>query len=195
MTRRPLPARLRAWHLVAGTVLLAVLAAGSLFVGVSDLTPAGLLDGRPEEVRVLVDEAIDYFELGDLADRHLDQLSGGRRQRAYVAMVLCQDTDYVLLDEPLNNLDMRHAVHMMRRPRRMADDYGKTVVMVVHDINFASCHSDTILAMKDGSMIAQGTTADSHRPAGDRLRPAGADRTRHSPPGLTGGQTPPPSVR
>ncbi|MFI6456167.1 ABC transporter ATP-binding protein [Streptosporangium amethystogenes] len=112
----------------------------------------------------LVDEAIDYFELGELADRHLDQLSGGQRQRAYVAMVLCQDTDYVLLDEPLNNLDMRHAVHMMRRLRRMADDYGKTVVMVVHDINFASCHSDTIVAMKDGSVIAQGTTAEMMTP-------------------------------
>src|SRR5690606_5466437 len=83
-----------------------------------------------------------------LADRQLDQLSGGQRQRAHVAMVLCQDTDYVLLDEPLNNLDMRHAVHMMRRLRRMADDFGKTVVLVVHDINFASCHSDTIVAMK-----------------------------------------------
>lgn len=112
----------------------------------------------------LVDEAIDYFELGDLADRHLDQLSGGQRQRAYVAMVLCQDTDYVLLDEPLNNLDMRHAVQMMRRLRRMADDYDKTVVMVVHDINFASCHSDTIVAMRNGSVIAQGTTAEMMTP-------------------------------
>ncbi|WP_067172019.1 iron ABC transporter ATP-binding protein [Microtetraspora niveoalba] len=112
----------------------------------------------------LVDEAIDYFELGDLADRHLDQLSGGQRQRAYVAMVLCQDTDYVLLDEPLNNLDMRHSVQMMRRLRRMADDYGKTVVMVVHDINFASCHSDTIVAMKRGSVIARGTTAEMMTP-------------------------------
>jgi len=112
----------------------------------------------------LVDEAIDYFELGDLADRQLDQLSGGQRQRAHVAMVLCQDTDYVLLDEPLNNLDMRHAVHMMRRLRRMADDFGKTVVLVVHDINFASCHSDTIVAMKDGAVIAQGSTADMMTP-------------------------------
>lgn len=112
----------------------------------------------------LVDEAIGYFELDDLADRQLDELSGGQRQRAHVAMVLCQDTDYVLLDEPLNNLDMRHSVQMMRRLRRMADDYGKTVVMVVHDINFASCHSDTIVAMKHGSVIAQGTVAEMMTP-------------------------------
>src|SRR5690606_40224722 len=102
--------------------------------------------------------------LTDLADRHLDQLSGGQRQRAFVAMVLCQDTDYVLLDEPLNNLDMRHSVHMMRRLRRMADDYGKTVVIVVHDINFASCHSDTIVAMKHGRVLAQGPTAEMMTP-------------------------------
>ena len=111
-----------------------------------------------------VDEAMRYFELTDLADRHLDQLSGGQRQRAFVAMVLCQDTDYVLLDEPLNNLDMRHSVHMMRRLRRMAADYGKTVVLVVHDVNFASCHSDTIVAMKNGAVIAQGPTAEMMTP-------------------------------
>jgi iron complex transport system ATP-binding protein len=117
-----------------------------------------------EQDLALVDEAIGYFELDDLADRHLDQLSGGQRQRAYVAMVLCQDTDYVLLDEPLNNLDMRHSVQMMRRLRRMADDYAKTVVMVVHDINFASCHSDAIVAMKHGKVIAQGTTEEMMTP-------------------------------
>ncbi|GGM91841.1 ABC transporter permease [Thermopolyspora flexuosa] len=112
----------------------------------------------------LVDEALRYFELTDLADRHLDQLSGGQRQRAFVAMTLCQDTDYVLLDEPLNNLDMRHSVQMMRRLRRMAEDYGKTVVIVVHDINFASCHSDVIVAMKHGRVIAQGPTAEMMTP-------------------------------
>lgn len=112
-----------------------------------------------------VDRAIEHFELTDLAHRHLDQLSGGQRQRAYVAMVLCQDTDYVLLDEPLNNLDMRHSVQMMRRLRRLADEFAKTVVLVVHDINFASCHADTIIAMKNGTVIAQGDTAAMMSPA------------------------------
>ena len=111
-----------------------------------------------------VERAIDFLNLGALQHRFLDELSGGQRQRAFVAMVLCQDTDYVLLDEPLNNLDMRHSVHMMRRLRRMADDYGKTVVIVVHDINFASCHSDTIVAMKNGKVIAQGPTAEMMTP-------------------------------
>jgi iron complex transport system ATP-binding protein len=112
----------------------------------------------------LVDEAISWFELEAFADRHLDQLSGGQRQRAYVAMVLCQGTDYVLLDEPLNNLDMRHAVQMMRMLRRMAAELGKTVVLVVHDINFASCYSDRIVAMREGRVVADGPTAELMQP-------------------------------
>ena len=72
-------------------------------------------------------------------------------------MVLCQDTDYVLLDEPLNNLDMKHSVSMMRLLRRAADELGKTVVLVLHDINFASCYSDHIVAMKNGKVACQGS--------------------------------------
>ncbi|UNX53358.1 ABC transporter ATP-binding protein [Georgenia sp. TF02-10] len=108
------------------------------------------------EDRRHVAAAMDYLELGPLAGRYLDELSGGQRQRAFVAMVLCQDTDYVLMDEPLNNLDMRHAVTMMKLLRRTADELGKTVVLVVHDINFASCYSDHIVAMKDGRVLCQG---------------------------------------
>lgn len=99
-----------------------------------------------------VDEALEYLHLQELADRFLDELSGGQRQRAYIAMVLCQDTPYILLDEPLNNLDMAHAVTMMKLLRRMVDERGKTVVVVLHDINFASCYADHIVAMKDGQV-------------------------------------------
>ena len=103
-----------------------------------------------------VDEAIGFLNLGDLAERFLDELSGGQRQRAFVAMVLAQDTDYVLLDEPLNNLDMKHAVAMMQLVRNAADKLGKTVVVVLHDINFASCYADHIVAMRDGRLAMQG---------------------------------------
>ncbi len=105
-----------------------------------------------------IDEAIEYLELGDYQHRHLDELSGGQRQRAYVAMVMCQDTEYVLLDEPLNNIDMRHAVGMMQLLRRAADEKGKTIVVVLHDINFASCYSDHIIAMRAGKLAYQGTS-------------------------------------
>ena len=75
-------------------------------------------------------------------------------------MVLCQDTDYVLLDEPLNSLDMKHSVGMMKMLRRAADELGKTVVIVLHDINFASCYSDQIIAMKDGRIVHHGPPTD-----------------------------------
>ncbi|WP_448632261.1 MULTISPECIES: iron ABC transporter ATP-binding protein [Pseudomonas fluorescens group] len=107
--------------------------------------------------RVHIEQAITHLNLQDFADRFLDEISGGQRQRAFVAMVLCQDTDYVLLDEPLNNLDMPHAVAMMRQLRQAVDTLGKTVVTVLHDINFASCYSDYIIAMCDGKVAAEGT--------------------------------------
>ncbi|QYN46105.1 ABC transporter ATP-binding protein [Gilliamella sp. ESL0405] len=103
-----------------------------------------------------IHRALEFLNLTEYKDRFLDELSGGQRQRAYVAMVLCQDTEYVLLDEPLNNLDMKHAVSMMKQLRRAADELGKTIVIVIHDINFASVYSDYILAMKEGKLIYQG---------------------------------------
>ncbi len=105
---------------------------------------------------VHINRALEFLNLTEYKDRFLDELSGGQRQRAYVAMVLCQDTEYVLLDEPLNNLDMKHAVTMMKQLRRAADELGKTIVIVIHDINFASVYSDYILAMKDGELVYQG---------------------------------------
>lgn len=101
-------------------------------------------------------KALRYLDLEPLAGRFLDELSGGQRQRAFIAMVLCQDTEYILLDEPLNNLDVKHAVAMMKLFRRTADEFGKTIVLVLHDINFASCYSDRIVAMRNGRVVHQG---------------------------------------
>ncbi|PZM92264.1 MAG: iron ABC transporter ATP-binding protein [Actinobacteria bacterium] len=115
-----------------------------------------------------IDRAISYLNLEGLAHRYLDELSGGQRQRAFVAMVLCQDTDYLLLDEPLNSLDMKHSLEMMRLLRRAVDELGKTVVLVLHDINFASCHSDHIIAMRDGVVVRQGSPAELMEPAAMR---------------------------
>lgn len=107
-----------------------------------------------------VEEAIDYMELRDMQDKFLDELSGGQRQRAHIAMVIAQDTEYILLDEPLNNLDMRHSVSIMKTLRRLVNEMGKTIVIVIHDINFASCYSDNIVALKDGKIVKQGPTCD-----------------------------------
>ena len=103
-----------------------------------------------------ITEAIDFLNLDELEDRYLDQLSGGQRQRAYVAMVLAQDTEHVLLDEPLNNLDMRHSVQMMGRLRDAARELGRTIVVVLHDINFAAHYADHIIAMKNGGVVEAG---------------------------------------
>ncbi|MEM7799151.1 MAG: ATP-binding cassette domain-containing protein [Chloroflexota bacterium] len=107
-----------------------------------------------------INRAIAYMQLEHLTDRFLDQMSGGQRQRAFVAMTLCQDTDYILLDEPLNNLDMKHSVQIMQILRRLVDELGKTIVLVLHDINFASCYSDQIIALKEGQLIKQGSVSE-----------------------------------
>lgn len=107
-----------------------------------------------------VDQAIDYMELETMQHSFIHQLSGGQRQRAFIAMVIAQDTDYILLDEPLNNLDMKHSVQIMKVLRRLVKDMGKTVLLVIHDINFASCYSDDIVALKNGHIVAQGTTEE-----------------------------------
>lgn len=107
-----------------------------------------------------IDQAIGWMNLEDLRDRFLDEMSGGQRQRAFVAMVLAQDTEYVLLDEPLNNLDVSHSHAMLQTLRRAADELGKTIVIVVHDINYASCWADRIVAMKDGRVHAIGTPSE-----------------------------------
>lgn len=115
------------------------------------------------EDRRHIDRALEYLNLTGFAERYVDELSGGQRQRVFIAMVMAQDTDYVLLDEPLNNLDMKHSVEMMRLLSRMAHELGKTVILVIHDINFASCYSDRMLAMKDGKLIHEGAPEDIMR--------------------------------
>lgn len=107
-----------------------------------------------------IDEALRYLGLVELQDEPIDTLSGGQLQRAYIAMVFAQDTDYILLDEPLNNLDMNYAVQMMKTLKRLVEEHGKTVVIVLHDINFASSYADEIVAMKDGKIFRRGVTDD-----------------------------------
>lgn len=113
-----------------------------------------------KEDEKFVEDALSYMKLTDIQDKYIDELSGGQRQRAYIAMILAQDTDYILLDEPLNNLDMKHSAEMMRMLRQMVNDFGKTIVIVIHDINFASCYSDTIVALKDGKLVNHTSTEE-----------------------------------
>lgn len=117
-----------------------------------------------KEDEMIISKYIDFLDLGDLENRYLDELSGGQRQRAYVAMVLCQETEYVLLDEPLNNLDVARSVQMMKHLRHAANEFGRTILTVIHDINFAAQYSDRICAMKNGQIAAFGAVEDIMKP-------------------------------
>ena len=116
--------------------------------------------GRSPEDRAQIEHAIELLDLEAVRGRFLDELSGGQRQRAFVAMALAQHTDHLLLDEPLNNLDPRHAVTLMRLLRRLADERRMTVVVVLHDINVAAQYADDIVAMRDGRVEHHGPVAE-----------------------------------
>ncbi|APV36826.1 MULTISPECIES: ABC transporter ATP-binding protein [Acinetobacter] len=113
------------------------------------------------EDKQIIDDAIDFLGLDSLRHCYLDQLSGGQRQMAFLAMVIAQQTDILLLDEPLNNLDMKHAVQLMRALRRLCDEQGRTVIVVIHDINFAANYSDHIVALKQGQVCFSGSVEQS----------------------------------
>lgn len=117
--------------------------------------------GQPTaEDQQKVQEILERFELEPLAERFLSTLSGGQRQRVLIAMIVCQDTPFLLLDEPLNNLDMYHAGRLMRELRTLSHSQQKTVVIVLHDINQAAQFADTVVTMKAGEVMAVGRPAD-----------------------------------
>ena len=103
---------------------------------------------------------MELTQVAEFAERPLERLSGGQRQRAWIAMVLAQDTPLVLLDEPTTYLDLSHSVELLALIRRLADDMGRTVVMVLHDLNLAARFSDQLVVMKGGEVQAAGTPAE-----------------------------------
>ncbi|MBF0785664.1 ATP-binding cassette domain-containing protein [Muribacter muris] len=110
--------------------------------------------------RTIVQQALERFDLTPFADRFLAELSGGQRQRAFIAMIFCQQTQYILLDEPLNNLDMFHARALMQLLRQLTDELNLTTIMVVHDINIAAAYADNIVAMQQGRIAKIGSPAE-----------------------------------
>lgn len=117
--------------------------------------------GRPTETdHEKVEAALKIFDLTDIAHRFIDELSGGQRQRVLVAMAFAQDTECLLLDEPLNNLDMHYARDLMRQLRDLADSHDKTIVVVLHEINYAASHADRIVALKNGELAASAAPSE-----------------------------------
>lgn len=117
----------------------------------------GVLTAADHQV---VDEALDFLGMGALRHVYIDELSGGQRQMAFLAMTIAQQTPVLLLDEPLNNLDMKHAVQIMSAIRRLCEQQRRTVIVVIHDINFAANYSDYMVALKQGQLYCCGRTEE-----------------------------------
>ena len=105
----------------------------------------------------VVAEALAWTGLSDLADRPVDTLSGGQRQRAWISMALAQGTDLLLLDEPTTYLDLSHQIDVLELVARLHAERGRTVVVVLHDLNLAARYAQRLVAMKDGALVTSGT--------------------------------------
>ena len=112
----------------------------------------------------MINKAISYMELESMENKFIDELSGGQRQRAYIAMIIAQDTDYVLFDEPTNNLDIYHSINTMKIARKLCYELGKTIILVLHDINYAAFYSDYICIFKNGKISEFGEVKDVIKP-------------------------------
>ncbi len=109
------------------------------------------------EDEAVVAEALRWTDMGDLADRPVDELSGGQRQRAWISMALAQGTDLLLLDEPTTYLDLSHQIDVLELVARLHAERGRTVVVVLHDLNLAARYAQRLVAMRDGVLVASGT--------------------------------------
>jgi len=108
----------------------------------------------------VVAEALAWTDLAGLAERPVDELSGGQRQRAWISMALAQGTDLLLLDEPTTYLDLAHQIDVLELVGRLHAERGRTVVVVLHDLNLAARHAQRLVAMKDGELVMSGTPAE-----------------------------------
>jgi iron complex transport system ATP-binding protein len=112
---------------------------------------------RDEEVTA---EVLAMMELEEFAGRHFDHLSGGEQQQVLIARALVQGADVLLFDEPTNNLDLRHQLHIMRIIRTIAHDKQMISVLAIHDLNLAAAFSDSVIVIHDGAIFAAGRPSD-----------------------------------
>ena len=126
-------------------------------VGYGRLAHRKFAHQNKEEDEKYIERALKAASLEDLRKCNISELSGGQRQRAWIAMALAQNTKILLLDEPTTYLDIKYQIDILRLVRSLNEEYGMTIVMVLHDINQAAYYSDCIAAMKHGKIIASGT--------------------------------------
>jgi len=116
----------------------------------------GLLQSHTAEDRKAVDDVLRLLKLEELKNRWLSELSGGEKQRVYIARALVQDTPYILLDESLSQLDINHQLEIMALLREIHNTQGKTVLIVSHNLNLAANYADRLIFLKDGELLAEG---------------------------------------
>ena len=115
-----------------------------------------LISRNVEEDKAAVDWAIECTNLQDIRDRHLENLSGGQRQRVWIAMALAQKSEILCLDEPTTYLDIYYQIELLEIVKKLNEEHGLTIVMVLHDMNQAIKYSDHIILMKDGQVLTEG---------------------------------------
>ncbi|GLB60917.1 Fe(3+)-citrate import ATP-binding protein YfmF [Cytobacillus sp. NCCP-133] len=120
----------------------------------------GLLSKNTKIDHEMVDWALDATRMHDFAERPLDALSGGQRQRAWIAMALCQGTDLLLLDELTTYLDLAHQIEVLQLLRELNGEYGRTILMVLHDLNQAARYADYLISISNGKIYREGTPKD-----------------------------------
>lgn len=113
-----------------------------------------------KEDKEIIRWSIEVTGMNDFADRPVDQLSGGQRQRAWIAMALAQQTDILFLDEPTTFLDMAHQLEVLMLLKKLNEEEGRTVIMVVHDLNHATRYAHHMVAIKQGKIVAEGAPED-----------------------------------
>ena len=117
----------------------------------------GLLGLTADKDIALANEAMVFTGIDHLAERRLDQLSGGECQRVFIARAICQSPQIILLDEPTASLDLAHQVRLMDLMQRLKDEKGVTVVMVSHDVNLAAMYGDNLLLLRNGQLVGLGS--------------------------------------
>lgn len=108
----------------------------------------------------IIDWAMEVTGLIDIQHQAVDTLSGGQRQRAWIAMAIAQETDLLLLDEPTTYLDLAHQLEVMQLLEKLNQDEGRTIIMVIHDLNHASRFAHQLVALKHGKIVKQGTAEE-----------------------------------
>ena len=130
---------------------------------ISPFARKGYVDHASYDTTSIIKLITRRFDLEPLADRFLDEVSGGQRQRAYIAMVLAQDTDCILLDEPLSNLDVASRLELRSELRRLVRERGTTILCVLHDQKDALAMADRLGIMRGGKVIQSGLPIDVYR--------------------------------